>query len=87
VIWWVVGAIGLLGLVLLGLAARTVLLRLPALRRAMARLEQRAAQAQALQASVEALQERMVGLQEQAETVRTGVATIRPEQQDHRRRT
>jgi len=87
VIWWVVGAIVLCGLVLLGLAARTVLLRMPELKRAMSRLERRAEQAQALQSSVEALQERMMGLQQQAETVRAGMATVRPEQQDHRRRT
>jgi outer membrane murein-binding lipoprotein Lpp len=70
-IWIVVGAVVLGGLVVLGLAAWSVVSRLPALRRAQARLERRAAQAQALQESMQALQEQMLVLQEQSVAARS----------------
>jgi hypothetical protein len=70
-IWFVIGAIVLGGLVVLGLAAWSVVSRLPALKRAQVRLERRAAQAQALQESMEALEQRMVVLQEQSVVARS----------------
>jgi uncharacterized membrane protein YccC len=56
-----------LGLLILALAVLPLVRRLPALRRALAGLARRAAQAEAMQAGAEELNERLMALAEQAE--------------------
>jgi type VI protein secretion system component VasK len=75
-IWWIVAGALVLGLGLLVLLVLPVLRRLAGLRRAMARAQQRAAQAQGLQDSVEQLQERLAEVAVRAAAVRPG--TVAP---------
>jgi hypothetical protein len=67
VVWWIVAAVFVAALLILVLAVRPVLARLGGLRRAVTRLQQRQAQALALQEAAEALNERVVQLGEQVE--------------------
>jgi flagellar biosynthesis/type III secretory pathway M-ring protein FliF/YscJ len=67
VVWWIVAAVFVAALLVLMLAVRPVLARLGGLRRAVTRLQQRQAQALALQEAAEALNERVVQLGEQVE--------------------
>ena len=65
-VWLILGGGFLLGLLILALAVRPVLARLPKLARALRAAEQRAADAQRLQAAAEALQARLAELEGQA---------------------
>jgi membrane protein insertase Oxa1/YidC/SpoIIIJ len=67
VVWWILLGGFVLGVLLLALVVRPVLVRLPALLRALRGLERRALEAQSLQPGVEELQERLATLQAQAE--------------------
>ncbi|MFC7483421.1 hypothetical protein ACFQX7_30175 [Luedemannella flava] len=62
-VWWLVGGLVLIGLVLLGVVTAPVLRRLAQLRSAGVRLREQAEAAQALQPGVEALIERAAGLE------------------------
>ncbi|MFJ6197497.1 hypothetical protein [Micromonospora sp. NPDC092111] len=74
---WIVLAVLLFALVVLALAVRPVLARLPRLRRAAVALQGRRAEADALRAAAEALQERVETLQRQSETTQQRVELIR----------
>ncbi|MEU6077290.1 hypothetical protein [Micromonospora sp. NPDC047074] len=74
---WIVLAVVLFALVVLGLAVRPVLGRLPRLRRAAVALQRRATEAEALRESAEALQTRAEALQEQLDTTQRRLAVIR----------
>ncbi|WP_018215405.1 hypothetical protein [Salinispora vitiensis] len=76
-VMWIVVALVLLPFVLLGLAVRPVLTRLPRLRRAAVALQRHADEAAALQTTAVALQARAEGLQEQLTTVQHRAATVR----------
>lgn len=65
-VWWILLGGLVLGLLVLALAARPVLARLPALHRAVSRLQRRAEEAQQMQAGVEKL---AVGAQALARSV------------------
>ena len=75
VIWIVLGAV-LLGLIILALAVRAVLARLPRLRRALLVLLRRQAEVAALQTTVDSLQDRLRAVQSQAELAQRSVAVI-----------
>jgi hypothetical protein len=77
VVTWIVLAVVLFALVVLVLAARPVLARLPGLRRAALALQRRQAQAEALGSTAEALQERLLTLQRQAEAVQQRLLLIK----------
>jgi hypothetical protein len=65
-------------LVVLVLAVRPVVARLPRLMRATAALQRRQVDVMALQGNAEALQERIVALQEQAERAQRQLTAISP---------
>ena len=75
VTWIVLGAL-LVGLLLLAVAARRVLVRLPQLRRALA-LHQRQAQAEGLRHAAIALEERVAAVQRQVDETQRRVAVLR----------
>lgn len=70
-------AVVLLALLILLLAARPVLVRLPRLRQAVLALSRHRAQAESLQQRAGALQERIVALQRQAESAQESFTLIR----------
>ncbi|HEY3009119.1 MAG TPA: hypothetical protein VGJ63_13795 [Micromonosporaceae bacterium] len=76
-VWWIVAALLLAAVVILGLAVRPVLTRLGALRRAAGALHERQAQALALQRAAEALSERAALLGEQADAARRRLTKIK----------
>jgi NhaP-type Na+/H+ or K+/H+ antiporter len=76
-IWWIVLGIVLFSLVVLGLAVRPVLVRLPRLVRAASGAQQRAVDAQALQVSAVSLQERVAEVQESAAQVQRRLDLIK----------
>ncbi|SCL28989.1 hypothetical protein GA0070624_3797 [Micromonospora rhizosphaerae] len=63
---WIVLAVVLFALLVLALAVRPVLARLPRLRRAAVALQRRQTEAEALRSTAEVLQQRAVTLQAQA---------------------
>ncbi|MFI6230178.1 hypothetical protein ACIBCR_23060 [Micromonospora echinospora] len=74
---WIVLAVVLVPLVVLALAVRPVLARLPRLRRAALTLQERQAQAEKLQSTAEVLQERAEGLQRQIAVAQQRVELIK----------
>lgn len=76
VTWIVLGAL-LVGLLLLAVAARRVLVRLPQLRRAALALHQRQAQAEGLRHAAIALEERVAAVQRQVDETQRRVAVLR----------
>ncbi|KIR62242.1 hypothetical protein ABUL04_12210 [Micromonospora harpali] len=74
---WIVVAVVLFAFVVLGLAVRPVLVRLPRLRRAAMALQGRQAEAEALRVSAEALQERAEAMQGQVELTQRRLAVIK----------
>jgi type VI protein secretion system component VasK len=68
VAWWISGGLIVLGVVLLALVVSLVVGRLRPLRRALRRLQARAAETEELQANMAALQDRALSLQVQLET-------------------
>jgi hypothetical protein len=79
VVWWLVGALVLIGFIALGFVSAPVLRRLGGLRRAAERLRGQAEAAMALQAGVEALAERAAGLEAGlARITERGAASRRP---------
>jgi flagellar biosynthesis/type III secretory pathway M-ring protein FliF/YscJ len=77
VVWWMVGALLVAAVVILGLAVRPVLMRLGALRRAARALREREAQALALRQAAEALSERAALLGEQADAASRRMTKIK----------
>jgi biopolymer transport protein ExbB/TolQ len=76
-IWWIVAALVVLGVVLLVLAVLPVLRRLAGLKRAMMKIRQRAVDAQALEAAADSLQTRLAEVSTHAEAVAHRAAEIR----------
>ncbi|MET7672217.1 hypothetical protein [Micromonospora luteifusca] len=74
---WIVLAVVLLPLVVLALAVRPVLTRLPRLRRAAMGLQRRAGEAEALRETAEALQQRAEGIQHQLDTAQQRMMLIK----------
>ncbi|MER5454805.1 MULTISPECIES: hypothetical protein [unclassified Micromonospora] len=79
---WIVLALVLVPLVVLALAVRPVLARLPHLRRAVGRLQRRADEAVALSAAAESLQQRAESLQSRLETTEQRLTLIRARRGD-----
>lgn len=73
---WIVLAVVVFAFVVLALAARPVLVRLPRLHRAALKLQQRQEQAESLVAGAETLQQRVTVLQQQSETMAQRLAVI-----------
>jgi hypothetical protein len=71
-----------LALVVLALAVRPVLVRLPRLRRAVGLLRQRQAQAESLQQRATMVQERVAVLQRQAERAQEKITLIKAKRAD-----
>ncbi|HET6213335.1 MAG TPA: hypothetical protein VFE14_10730 [Micromonosporaceae bacterium] len=65
-VWWVMAGALLLGIVVLLLAVRPVVRRLPGLTGALNRLQSSAGQAEELRTAAEELQNRMLAMQEDA---------------------
>jgi len=76
VLWIVIGA-AVLGLLILALAARPVLARLPELARALRRLEDRQARAEALAVDLAAVQERAEAVRQQTVVAQERIAVIK----------
>lgn len=74
---WIVVALVLVPLVLLGLAARPVVARLPRLRRAALALQRHGTEAEALREAAESLQARAEQLQERLDSTQRRLALIR----------
>ncbi|SCF21900.1 hypothetical protein [Micromonospora mirobrigensis] len=74
---WIVLAVLLFALVVLALAARPVLVRLPRLRRAAVALQRRQGEAEALRDAAEELAARAGELQRRAETTQQRVELIK----------
>ncbi|MFG1869673.1 hypothetical protein [Micromonospora arborensis] len=74
---WIVLAVVLLPLVVLALAVRPVLTRLPQLRRAAMALQRRASEAEALRETAEALQQRAEGIHHQLDTTQRRIMVIK----------
>ncbi|GIJ23705.1 hypothetical protein [Micromonospora lutea] len=79
---WIVLALVLVPLILLALAVRPVLARLPRLRRAALALQRRVDEATALQEAAESLQQRAEGLQSRLETTEQRLTLIRARRGD-----
>lgn len=77
-VWWILLGGLVLGVLLLGLAVAPVLRRLGPLRRALAGLQGRMAQAQQLRTGAEVLQQRVAAVAEHAAQVQTRVPTRHP---------
>lgn len=75
-IWWILLGGLALGVLVLGLAAAAPLRRLPALRRALRRLADRAGEAQRLQAGAQALAVDAQALAADTQAVAAGVRTL-----------
>jgi hypothetical protein len=76
VIVWIVIAAALFGLIVVGAAVRPILARLPQLRRALRRLQQRRAEAEVLQEKAVVLQDRLAALQRDATYAQEQIALI-----------
>jgi hypothetical protein len=76
VLWIVIGA-AVLGLLVLALAARPLLARLPELARALRRLEDRQARAEALGEELALLQERAESVRQQTVVTQERIAVIK----------
>lgn len=74
---WIVVGVVLFAFVVLALAVRPVLARLPRLRRAALALQGRQAEAEALRSAAEVLQERAEALQERVTVVQERTALIK----------
>ena len=74
---WIVVGVVLFAFVVLALAVRPVLARLPRLRRAALALQGRQVEAEALRVAAEALQERAEALQEQVAVVQERTTLIK----------
>ncbi|MGW5673050.1 hypothetical protein [Micromonospora sp. NPDC003776] len=74
---WIVVGVVLFAFVVLALAVRPVLARLPRLRRAALALQGRQAEAETLRSAAEALQERAEALQERVTVVQERTALIK----------
>ncbi|MFG2052641.1 hypothetical protein ACGFI9_01300 [Micromonospora sp. NPDC048930] len=74
---WIVVGVVLFAVVVLALAVRPVLARLPRLRRAALALQRRQADAEALRSAAEVLQERAVALQERVTVAQERTALIK----------
>jgi hypothetical protein len=74
---WIVIAVVVLGLVLLGIAGMSVVRRLPELDRAMRKLMRRQEEALKLQADAEQLQRTILAVQHKAEIAQEQVAVIK----------
>ncbi|MEN3613024.1 hypothetical protein [Plantactinospora sp. ZYX-F-223] len=74
---WIVLAAVLVGLLVLGLAVRRVLTRLPRLHRAALGLQRRQEQAEDLQRVALAVQDRAEAMQQQVETLQQRLVLIR----------
>ncbi|MFE9690303.1 hypothetical protein [Micromonospora sp. NPDC005806] len=74
---WIVLGVVLFALVVLALAVRPVLARLPRLRRAALALQRHQADAVALRSAAEALQDRAVALQERSAVAQERLALIK----------
>ncbi|MEO3929869.1 hypothetical protein ABGB07_39345 [Micromonosporaceae bacterium B7E4] len=74
---WIVLAAVLVGLLVLGLAVRRVLTRLPRLQRAALGLQRRQEQAEDLQQVALAVQDRAEAMQQQVETLQQRLVLIR----------
>ncbi|MEU6025340.1 hypothetical protein ACGFIK_19485 [Micromonospora sp. NPDC048871] len=79
---WILLALVLVPLIVLVLAVRPLLGRLPQLRRAALRLRQRADEAMVLQAAAENLQQQAEGLQSRLETTQQRMTLIRARRGD-----
>ncbi|MFI5486415.1 hypothetical protein [Micromonospora echinaurantiaca] len=79
---WIVLAVVLVALVGFALAVRTVLARLPLLRRAALALQRRATEAEALRESAESLQQRAETLQGQLDTAQRRLELIKAKRGD-----
>jgi flagellar biosynthesis/type III secretory pathway M-ring protein FliF/YscJ len=77
VVTWIVVGVVLFAFVVLALAVRSVLARLPRLRRAALALQRRQADAEALRAAAEVLQERAEALQQGAAVAQERTALIK----------
>ena len=75
-VWTWIG-VGVLGLIILGVAAGRLLGRLGALRRAVERAQRRQTEAEALQGHAQELERTLLGLQSRAETMQERVALIK----------
>ncbi|GAB3075962.1 hypothetical protein [Micromonospora schwarzwaldensis] len=76
-VMWIVLGVVLFALVVLALAVRPVVARLPRLRRAAVALQRRAADAESLRSTAEALQARAEALQERATVTQERIALIK----------
>ncbi|MGB2571525.1 hypothetical protein ACPFP2_24190 [Micromonospora citrea] len=74
---WIVLAVVLFALVVLALAVRPVVARLPRLRRAVVALQRRQADAEALREAAEVLQVRAEALQQRAELAQDRIELIK----------
>lgn len=74
---WIVLAVVLFALVVLALAVRPVVARLPRLRRAAVALQRRQGDAEALREAAEALQARAEALQQRAELAQDRIELIK----------
>ncbi|MFR9777155.1 hypothetical protein ACL02O_13970 [Micromonospora sp. MS34] len=74
---WIVLGVVLFALVVLALAVRPVLARLPRLRRAALALQRRQTEAEALRSAAETLQQRAEGLQERVTVAQERMALIK----------
>ncbi|GIF47892.1 hypothetical protein DFJ67_7564 [Asanoa ferruginea] len=74
---WIVIGVAVLGLLVLALAARAVLARLPELARALRRLEDRQARAQALGDELAVLQERAESVRQQTVVTQQRIEVIK----------
>ena len=74
--WIWIGA-GVLGLIILALAAAPLLGKLRELQRALGRLQRRQTEAEALQTGAQQLEQTVLGLQSRAETMQERLALIK----------
>ena len=74
---WIVFGVVLFALIVLALAVRPVLARLPRLRRAALALQRRATEAESLRSAAEELQARAESLQERAGLAQERIALIK----------
>ncbi|MEU6205206.1 hypothetical protein ABZ814_16675 [Micromonospora musae] len=81
-LWWIVLAVVLATLVLLALAVRGVLARLPGLRRAAVKLQRRQDEALELAGAAQTLQERSEALQRQLAVTQRRMELIKAKRQD-----
>ncbi|MEU5566231.1 hypothetical protein [Micromonospora musae] len=80
-LWWIVLAVVLATLVLLAVAVRGVLTRLPGLRRAAVKLQRRQDDALELAGAAQTLQERSEALQQQLTVVQRRIELVKAKRQ------